>query len=179
MTTSPKVIVNTLTQKKIVQSQPLQEEVEIFEKSILITETDKTGIITYANRRYITLSNFSKEELIGSPHNLVRHPDMPEGLFVAMWKIILQKKTWRGYIKSLRKDGKYFWALTYIQAKLDKNGQIYGFRSTRKMAYAESIKEVEENYNALRGKQYIGNEYFMRSISYDTDSALYYSLNGE
>jgi aerotaxis receptor len=171
-----KTIVNTLTHNKIVQAIPQRDEIVIHEDAILITETDKRGIITYANRKYIDFSGFSKRELIGAPHNIVRHPDMPEGLFVALWKIISQKKTWRGYIKSLCKDGKFFWALTYVQAKLDDNGEIIGYRAARKMAYEESLKEVEEQYYLLQGKKHIGNEYFMRSKSYDDDSVLYYAL---
>lgn len=161
-----KVITNTITKDKIVQAEPLNIEVPVFDNSVLITETDHQGIITYANRRFISLSGFSKEELLGSPHNITRHPDMPVGVFKAMWKIISAKKVWRGYVKSLRKDGKYYWTLTYLQAKLDEKGNIIGYTASRKMAYPESRKEVEEKYKQLKGVQHIDHEYFMRSELY-------------
>lgn len=166
MTKLRRVITNTITKNKIVQAVPLDIEVPVFDESILITETDHQGIITYANRRFFHLSGFSKEELIGSPHSITRHPDMPVGVFKAMWKIILAKKVWRSYVKSLRKDGKYYWTLTYIQAKLDEEGNIIGFTASRKMAYPESRRETEEKYSQLQGLKHIDDPYFMRSELY-------------
>ena len=166
MTKLRKVISNTLTNVKIVQAIPIDEEIQVYDNSILITETDPKGIITYANRRFINLSGFEKEELIGSPHNIMRHPDMPLGLFKAMWKIISSKKVWRGYVKSLRKDGKFYWTLTYIQAKVDDKGNIIGYTASRKMAYRQSVVEAEEKYSTLKGIKNIDDEYFMRSELY-------------
>jgi len=166
MTKLRKVITNTLSNVKIVQAIPLKEEVKIFDNSILITETNCEGIITYVNRRFVNVSGFSKEELIGSPHNITRHPDMPIGLFTAMWKIITSKKVWRGYVKSLRKDGKYYWTLTYIQAKLDDNGNVTGYTASRKMAYPQSVEEAEKKYSELMGIKHINDEYFMSAELY-------------
>ncbi|HFQ60771.1 MAG TPA: PAS domain S-box protein [Epsilonproteobacteria bacterium] len=166
MTKLRKVIGNTLTNVKIVQAIPIDEEVHVYDNSVLITETDSRGIITYANRRFINLSGFTKEELLGSPHNITRHPDMPLGLFKAMWKIITSKKVWRGYVKSLRKDGKFYWTLTYIQAKIDNKGNIIGYTASRKMAYRKSIIEAEEKYSKLKGLQNMDDAYFMSSELY-------------
>jgi len=166
MTKLRKVITNTLTNVKIVQATPIEEEIHVYDNSVLITETDAKGIITYANRRFINLSGFSKEELLGAPHNITRHPDMPLGLFKAMWKIITSKKVWRGYVKSLRKDGKFYWTLTYIQAKIDESGTIIGYTASRKMAYRKSIIEAEEKYHKLKGFQNVDDEYFMSSELY-------------
>jgi len=166
MTKLRKVITNTLSNVKIVQSIPLEEEVEIFDNSVLITETNTEGIIIYANRRFVNVSGFSKEELIGSPHNITRHPDMPIGLFKAMWKIIASKKVWRGYIKSLRRDGKYYWTLTYMQARLDESKNIIGYTASRKMAYPQSVEEAEKKYSELMGIKHIDDEYFMSAELY-------------
>jgi len=170
MTKLRKVITNTITKNKIVQAEPLNIEVPVFDNSVLITETDQQGIITYANRRFVHLSGFSKEELIGSPQSITQHPDMPLGVFKAMWKIISAKKVWRGYVKNLCKDGKYYWTLTYLQAKLDEEGNIVGYTASRKMAYPESRKEAEEKYKQLKGAQHIDHEYFMRSELYHGES---------
>ena len=154
------VIENTITHKKIVKSTPVDEEV-IFDGGVMITETDPKGIITYANRKFRDMTGFSKEELIGAPHSINRHPDMPKGAFRGMWKTISNKKIWRGYVKNMRKDGKFYWVLVYIQPKIDENGKITGYVAGRKVAYANEIKEAEKLYSKLRGDEYINDEAFL------------------
>lgn len=158
-----KVLTNTITNKQMVIPKPLNAEIIIYDNSLLITETDKEGIITYANRRFCKVSGYEKKELIGMSHAITRHPDMPVGLFHTMWKIISSKKIWRGYIKSLSKEGKYYWSLTYVQAQVDENGEVVGYTATRRKAYTESLLEVEKKYNELQGKKYINDEYFIRA----------------
>ena len=164
-----RVITNTLTKKQIVIPKPNHIEVPIFEDSLLITETDTKGIITYANRRFCKISGYSREELIGMPHSITRHPDMPVGLFHAMWKIISERKIWRGYVKSLAKGGKYYWTLMYVQVKLDEHDNVIGYTATRRRAYETSIKEAEEKYNELQGKEHINDTYFMRAELFHGD----------
>ena len=157
---NPFIIDNTITNEKIFKSISIDEEVS-FDGGIMITETDTNGIITYANRKFREMTGFSNEELIGSPHSISRHPDMPKGIFRGMWKVISAKKIWRGYVKSLRKDGKFYWALLYVQPKIDENNEIVGFVAGRKIAYRNSIKEAEEQYVKLFGSDHIDDKYFM------------------
>jgi len=157
---NPFIIDNTITNEKIFKSISVDEEVS-FDGGIMITETDTNGIITYANRKFREMTGFSNEELIGSPHSINRHPDMPKGIFRGMWKVISAKKIWRGYVKSLRKDGKFYWALLYVQPKIDENNEIVGFVAGRKIAYRNSIKEAEEQYVKLFGSDHIDDKYFM------------------
>lgn len=166
MTYGNKVFTNVITHRLIEQATPLDKEVEVYDKSILLSESDKNGIITYTNRRYLKLTGFSEEELIGAPHKLLRHPDMPQGVYKAMSKITHDKKIWRGYVKHLCKDGSYLWTLTYLQAKLDAEGNIIGYISTGKMAYDETRTEVEEKYKSLMGEEHIDDPFFMKSESY-------------
>jgi PAS domain S-box-containing protein len=174
MTNHNKVITNIHTQETLIQAQPIFNEI-LYEDGAMITETDPQGIITYANRKFREISGFSKKELIGSPHSLLRHPEMPVGLFKAMWKIISAKKVWRGYIKSLCKDGSFYWALVYIQPKLDEDGNIIGYASSRRYAYPESIKEVTKHYANLRGDEYIDDEYFMNTELFHGDAVAKFS----
>ena len=166
MTNLHKVIENRRTGEKIVLAKPKEREIEIFENSVMITEIDQDGFITYANRRYVELSGFSKTTLIGAPYTIDRHPDMPEGLFAAREEIVVQKKVWRGYVKSMTKDGSFYWTLTYMQPKLDAKGTISGYTLTRKKAYASSVEEIEKKYAQLQGKEHIGNDFFMRGELY-------------
>ena len=148
----------------IVPVTPIDREITIFDESVFIIEMDLEGNTIYANRRYISLLGFSEEQLIDSPYHLIWHPDMPKGVLKAMWKIITNRKIWRGYLKHLCKDGSYFWTLSYMHAKCDDEGRIIGYGSTGKVAFENSRKEVEEKYQELVDD--IDNEYFMSSENY-------------
>ena len=162
---NPFIIENTITHEQIFKSNPVDEEVK-FDGGVMITETDTKGIITYANRKFIEMTGFSKKELIGSPHNINRHQDMPKGAFRAMWKIISAKKIWRGYVKNMRKDGKFYWVLVYIQPKLGKNSKILGFAAGRKIAYPDKIQEISAVYKKYHGDEFINDEVFSESSTY-------------
>jgi len=156
---NPLIIENTITKEKIFKSNPIDEEI-FFDGGVMITETDTNGIITYANRKFRDMTGFTKEELIGSPHSINRHPDMPKGAFRGMWKIISDKKYWRGYVKNLRKDGKFYWVLVYIQPKFDQNDELVGFVAGRKIPYPESVKDASELYSKLHGDEHINDKVF-------------------
>jgi PAS domain S-box-containing protein len=162
MSNLQKVFTNIITNEKFVQAKPMTIR-KIYDGKSMITETDTKGIITYANRNFLEFNGFKRQELIGLPHSVVRHPDMPKGLFTAMWKIISQKKVWRGYLKSMCRDGSYYWALVYIQPKLDEKGNIIGYVANRRDAYPHAIEEVEKKYDMLKGDEHINDEYFMRA----------------
>ena len=157
---NPLIIVNTITGKQIFKSNPVDEEV-LFDGGVMITETDPKGIIIYANRKFREMTGFSKEELIGSPHSINRHPDMPKGAFRGMWKTIAAKKTWYGYVKNMRKDGKFYWVLVYITPKFDLNDKIIGYIAGRKIASKAAIKEAEELYSSLHDDKYIDHKAFL------------------
>ena len=104
--------------------EPIDIEVtfkeEGLEASALITQTDLHGVITYASKAYRQMTKYSKEELVGSPHSIVRHPDMPAAAFKQMWDVIKSDKMWEGYVKNLRKDGKYYWVIVRIEPIFDE-----------------------------------------------------------
>ncbi len=168
-----KVFTNTVTNMKFVQAKPIDIN-KIYEGKAMITETDTEGIITYANRNFLEFNAFERKELVGLPHSILRHPDMPKGVFRAMWKIISQKKVWRGYVKNMCRDGTYYWALVYIQPKLDENGDIIGYIANRRDAYPDAIKDVEEKYTALKGDEHMDDEYFMRTELYHGEDVACY-----
>lgn len=162
---NPYIIENTVSHEKIYKSMSVDEEV-FCKDTVMISETDTEGIITYTNHQFREITGFTKEELIGSPHSIIRHPDMPKGVFKAMWKIISAKKIWRGYLKNLRKDGRFYWTLTYIKAELNENGEIKGYIAIRKVAYPDRIKEIEKLYAEYQGDEYIDDDIFMTSEGY-------------
>ncbi len=95
----------------------------LLQKACLVSETDRKGIITYANDKFCEVSGYSLDELLGQPHNIVRHPDMPKETFREMWRTIGRGKTWRGIIKNKRKDGKPYWVDATIAPVLGKDGK--------------------------------------------------------
>jgi len=157
---NPLLIENTITGQKILKSLPIEEEV-VFDGGVMITETDPRGIITYANRKFREMTGFTKEELIGSPHNINRHPDMPKGAFRGMWKTISAKKVWHGYVKNMRKDGKFYWVIVYVQPKYDEDNNILGYVAGRKIPDANALKEIEARYAQLHSDEHIDHRFFM------------------
>ncbi len=164
-----KVIVNIFTGEKIVLPKPIKKEIEVFENSVMIAELNKEGYIRYANRRFVELSGYDKHTLIGAHHYIDKHPDMPLGLYRACEEIASEKKIWRGYVKHLRKDGSFYWSLTYMQPRIDSKGEITGYTITRKKAYPEAIMEMSIKYEKMQGKEFIGNDFFLRGELYHGD----------
>ncbi len=145
-------IKNIKTGQTIVKPDPVDEEV-LFDGGVMITETDTAGIITYANRKFREMTVYTKEELIGAPHNINRHPDMPKAAFKTMWDTIKRGEMWEGYVKNMRKDGKYYWVIVWIKPKFDDNGNIVGYIAGRKIPDRGMIKKAEEEYKALKAQE--------------------------
>lgn len=146
------IMTNTLTKEKIEKASPINEEV-IFDGGIMITETNLSGIITYANKRFLEITGYTEKELIGMPHSINRHPDLPSSIYKKMWKTIKAKKIWRGYLKNITKDGRYYWVIVWIQPKFDENKNVIGYVASRKIPYREVIDKIERSYLALPKKE--------------------------
>jgi len=120
-----------------------------FDDNVIISQTDLKGVITYANRVFIQVSGYNKDELIGKPHNILRHPDMPKEIFQKMWQTIQNGQVWNGLIKNLRKDGLYYWVDTEILPLKNDEGEITGYIAARKAASRKDIQENEEIYQKM------------------------------
>ncbi len=136
----------------ITRPEPIDEEV-LFDGRSLISETDLSGKITFVNRKFIEMTCYSKEEAIGEPHNILRHPDMPRAAFAGMWDIIQEGKTWEGYVKNLRKDGRYYWVIVTIVPKKDDHGKVIGYIASRKMPDPIKLKFIISQYQQLLEKE--------------------------
>jgi len=145
-------VVNTITQHKMVKASPVNIEV-VFDGGIMITETNLEGIITYANKRFLELTGYSEKELIGMPHSINRHPDMPSSLFKNMWKIIKANRIWRGYLKNMTKDGRYYWVIVWVQPKFDETKNVIGYAASRKVPYRAKIEQIQKEYLSLPKEQ--------------------------
>ena len=124
------------------------EELGVANRAI-VSRTDLNGVITFANKAFCILSGYSKEELIGQPHSIVRHPDMPKTAFKKMWETIEKNHKWRGFIKNRRKDGKYYWTEAFIEPFFDENGNKIGYMAARKPVSKSDKKLAQKEYEAL------------------------------
>ena len=126
-----------------------QIEKVMSEDDFIVSKTDKNGFITYCNQIFIDMSGYTKEELIGANHNLIRHPDMPRVAFNLAWDLIKSGKEFFGFVKNLKKDGGYYWVFAYITADYDQSGNIVGYSSFRRKPSRAAIDAIEPVYKLL------------------------------
>ena len=118
------------------------------ENVFIYSRTDAKGRITEANEAFAELSGYAAEELIGKPHNIVRHPDMPKEAFADMWRSLKANRPWQGVVKNRRKDGGYYWVLANA-APVREGGRVIGFQSLRRKPSREQIKDASEAYRKM------------------------------
>lgn len=127
-----------------------EKQVEITQR--LISATDTNGYLTYCNDEFLQISGFSRDELIGSPHNIVRHPDMPKQVFAQMWAQLQSGKSWMGIIKNQCKNGGFYWVDAYVTPIL-QNGTVIGYESVRVKPEAVHVKRAMEIYRRLNSEK--------------------------
>ncbi len=130
-------------------NQPVtNKEVEMKEGSILVSITDTRGIITMCNQDFIDISGYAENEILGQPHNLVRHPDMPAAAFQDLWETIQAGKPWIGYVKNRCKNGDFYW-VTANATPITENGQVTGYMSVRYKPSRAEIAGAEALYRKI------------------------------
>ena len=118
----------------------------------IISFTDLKGVITKVNKPFIEISGFTEEELIGKPHNIVRHPDMPAAVFALMWTTIKSGKSFMGIVKNRTKSGDYYWVNAFISPVFDR-GHIVGYESVRYPPNEKDVQRSIEVYKKLNSNQ--------------------------
>ena len=136
-------------------------ETEVPEDELIISRTDLKGKITYVNETFCKISGYSVEELIGKPHNIVRHPDMPSSVFEELWKTLKSGKKWNGIIKNLRKDKGFYWVMATISA-VYKDGELVEYKSLRAPVEYATKLHFQKLYDTMRAE----NKENIRKIIY-------------
>lgn len=127
-----------------------QRQVEVGTTANILSTTNPKGQISHINDEFVEISGFSREELIGQPHNIIRHPDMPRAAFHEMWSRLKDGKTWMGAVKNRCKSGDHYWVQAYAIPILDARGDIVELQSIRSRLSSEAQQRAEKLYEKLR-----------------------------
>lgn len=119
------------------------------EETLIVSKTDRHGRITYANEAFIAISGYARHELLGAPHSILRHPDMPRGVFKLLWEEIQAGREVFAFVKNLTRDGAHYWVLAHVTPTLGADGAIVGFHSNRRRPDRAGIKAIEPIYTAM------------------------------
>ncbi|MFI3188461.1 diguanylate cyclase [Crenothrix sp. D3] len=115
---------------------------------LIVSTTDKAGVITHVNQSFIEMSGYTEEELIGTLHSILRHPDMPAVAFKDLWDTVNRGEKWQGFVKNLRKDGGYYWVKATVIPNI-RNGQVVGYTSVRRKPSRTKVNECIQLYPTL------------------------------
>lgn len=131
------------------KATPNTREKSFGEGEIIVSKTDTKGDILYGNEIFIELSGYAEEELLGQPHNIIRHPDMPRVVFKLLWDTLHQQQEIFAYVKNLSKDGSFYWVLANVTPSFDVKGKVIGYHSVRRKPSREAIATIESVYKLL------------------------------
>lgn len=123
-------------------------EVPYPEGRLIVSSTEPDGVITHVNQSFVDMSGFSEDELVGQPHYILRHPDMPPAAFKDLWDTVHAGDRWQGYVKNLRKDGAYYWVYATVVANI-RDGEVKGYTSVRRKPSRKKIEECIALYPTL------------------------------
>jgi aerotaxis receptor len=142
-------------------------ETEVPEHELIISRTDLKGNISYANETFAMISGYESDELIGKPHNIVRHPDMPKSVFKELWGTLSRGENWQGFVKNIRKDGGYYWVHAEISG-VYKDGKLVEYKSLRTPIERETKIKMQNKYDVMRKEE----EKNSRVVMYLSDEEL-------
>lgn len=144
---------------------PLNEEKFFDSNTLLVSKTDKKGVITYVNQAFVAISGYSEKELLGQPHNIIRHPDMPKVIFKFLWQHLLSGQEIHAYVKNRTKDGGFYWALANVTPSMDLDDRVIGFHSARRKPSQSALEKIIPLYQKLleieRDKGITGSEAYL------------------
>lgn len=130
-------------------TNPTNHERHFAEDEIIVSKTDMTGHILYANDIFLRVSGFSEQEVLGQPHSIIRHPDMPRCVFKLLWDTLSEKQEIFAYVKNLAKNGDYYWVLAHVTPSFNVSGEVIGYHSNRRCPRPEAVKAISDIYQSL------------------------------
>lgn len=129
--------------------QPTRSEKVMRENDFIVSKTDVKGRITYGNEIFIEFSGYSESELLGAQHNIIRHPDMPRGVFQFLWDSIAAGNEVFAYVKNMSKDGGFYWVFANVTPDYDAAGNIIGYLSVRRAPKRSAVQLLDGLYRQM------------------------------
>lgn len=120
--------------------------IEMQKNDFIVSKTDLKGRITYVNKIFMSMAEYTEEELLGKPHNIIRHPDMPKAVFKLLWDQISKKEEIFAYVINKTKKGNAYWVYANVTASLDENGKVVGYYSVRRRPNPKALDIIKPLY---------------------------------
>jgi PAS domain S-box-containing protein len=133
--------------------RPTGVETLLGEEELIVSKTDLKGRITYANDIFVRMAKYSYAELMGAPHSMIRHPDMPRCVFKLLWDTLQAKQEIFAYVVNLAKDGSHYWVFAHVTPTFDARGNIVGYHSNRRKPDPVQIERIRPIYRALSAEE--------------------------
>ena len=133
--------------------RPTGEERTFAADELIVSKTDRRGLITYANDVFLRVGAFSRDEVIGQPHNIIRHPEMPRAVFKLLWDTLGAGEEIFAYINNLASDGGHYWVLAHVTPSRGADGRVVGYHSSRRKPSAAAVRRVLPVYTRLLAEE--------------------------
>lgn len=119
------------------------------EDDIIVSKTDLKGHITYANQTFLDIAGYTEEEILGKPHSIIRHPDMPRCVFKLLWDTLAARQEIFAYVKNMAKNGDHYWVFAHVTPTFDERNQVIGYHSSRRVPDRPQVELFEGVYRQL------------------------------
>jgi len=144
----------TETRRKVREAvRPTGQERTFAADELIVSKTDTRGVITYANDVFLRVSGYCLEQVMGAPHNLIRHPDMPKAVFNLLWDKLAARQEVFAYIDNLAADGSNYWVLAHVTPSYSPSHQVVGYHSNRRLPTRRAVEQVKPLYAQLLAEE--------------------------
>ncbi|MBS2936212.1 PAS domain-containing protein [Nocardioides sp. J2M5] len=133
--------------------RPTGVERSFGQDEVIVTKTDLKGRITYANDVFCRVSAIEEADLLGRPHSIIRHPEMPKAVFQLLWDTLKDRRELFAYVVNLAGDGAHYWVLAHVTPSIGPNGEVVGYHSNRRLPDPRAIREIEPIYRTLAAEE--------------------------
>ena len=133
--------------------QPTRQERRFGADEIIVSKTDVTGRITYVNDVFCRVGLYGESELVGQPHSVIRHPDMPRSVFKLLWETVASGEEIFAFVKNMAKNGDHYWVLAHVTPSFDAKGQITGYHSNRRMPDEAAVRKIDAIYREVQAEE--------------------------
>lgn len=130
-------------------AQPTGVECRFGDEEIIVSKTDLAGRITYANDVFLKIAGYTESEVMGEPHSIVRHPDMPRSVFKLLWDTLQAKHEIFAYVKNMAKNGDHYWVFAHVTPSYDADGAVVGYHSNRRTPDEAAVAKASGLYVSL------------------------------